>query len=85
LRVALALLMSLLLVAGLVSPHHPDDRLGDHACAACVVGSGAVAQCETPVLDRSEVPGEPVALPPSLPPVGGAPLGAVAGQSPPRA
>ncbi len=84
-RVALAILASALLVIGLFGPHHHDDRLGDHACAACVASAAKVACDETPPVDRAEFPGELLPVPPGLSPVVGAPLGAVPGQSPPHA
>jgi len=84
-RVALAILASVILVVGLFGPHHHDDRLGDHACAACLAGAASVACAETPRVERAEFPGELIPPVPGLPPVDGAPLGAVPGQSPPHA
>jgi len=84
-RLALAILASVLLVVGLVAPHHHDGRLGEHSCAACLAGAASVARDETPSVDRAEFPGELLQLAPGMQPVGGVPLGAVPGQSPPHA
>jgi hypothetical protein len=85
LRAALAILATLMLVAGLAAPHHHEAGQGGHGCLACVVGGAREARDETPRLDRPEVPSERLSPPPGLPPVTGAPLGAVPGQSPPLA
>ena len=74
----------LVLVTGL-APHAHEGRLGSHACAACVTASGDAASAATPdVAPRPLPPTELAAIAvDSLAP--GFPLGAVSGQSPPRA
>jgi hypothetical protein len=83
-RALLAAGLALLLVATAVAPH---VHAGGHAherCAVCVARSGDVATSATPdVAPRTCDAGAP-ACAPGLPPVSGAPLGAVPGQSPPR-
>ncbi len=80
---AIATAVLVLLAAG--APHAHDGRLGTHACAACLAAGAEAASCETPdVAPRRLV----VAALPQVapePPVTGAPLGAVPGQSPPAA
>jgi hypothetical protein len=68
-----------------LAPHvHVEDAGGNnHPCAVCASRTGDVATGATPDLTPSpEVAGEAV-LAPGLPPVTGAPLGAIPGQSPP--
>jgi hypothetical protein len=82
--VALGLSVFLVLSAGL--PHiHTGGPHGAEACAVCVARNADAARDETPdVAPVAILAGKPVAVP-GLPPVYGAPLGAVPGQSPPAA
>lgn len=72
------------LVAG-AAPHVHDGQLGQHDCIACVASSGQQATCETPDVTPAALLAE--VLPELVPasPAAGFPLGAVSGQSPPRA
>jgi hypothetical protein len=85
LRAALAILATLMLLAGLAAPHHHDAPLGSHECLACSVGGAGEARDVTPRPERPAASPGRVAIEPGLPPVTGAPLGAVPGQSPPHA
>ena len=83
-RAVIAATLALLLTAVVVTPHLHAASTGEE-CAACVVRGGEAAQSQTP--DLSPLPlalGELVLAPRSLP-RDGAPLGAIPGQSPPRA
>ena len=84
-RAALAILAVLLLVAGLAAPHHHDAPGGSHECVACAASGAGEARDETPRLDGPAPAPERVPAVPGPAPVTGAPLGAVPGQSPPRA
>lgn len=77
-------LLVLVALVALPAHVHAGER-GAEACAMCVARSGDVARSETPevapaLFGRAEAPADPDA-----PPVTGAPLGAVPGQSPPAA
>jgi hypothetical protein len=85
LRAALAILATLMLVAGLAAPHHHDSPIGSHECLACTAGGARESRDETPRLERPVASAERLPALPGLPPVAGAPLGAVPGQSPPLA
>ncbi len=82
-RAFLAAGLALFLVLTAAAPHVHDGPQGVHHCAACVVRHGDAAHRETP--DVAPVPLVVAApqLEPGLPPVSGAPLGAIPGQSPP--
>ncbi len=83
-RAVLAIAAVLLVLVAVVAPHHHGGAYGDHACAACVFQGGESAHSETPDVSPSPVvAGAPAALVAQVAP--GAPLGAVPGQSPPRA
>jgi hypothetical protein len=85
LRIAFAILATLMLVAGLAAPHHHDSPLGSHECPACAAGGAREARDETPRLEPGAVLPVRSGGEPGLPPVTGAPLGAMPGQSPPLA
>jgi hypothetical protein len=85
LRIAFAILATLMLVAGLAAPHQHDSPLGSHDCPACAAGGAREARDETPRLEPGAVPPVRLGAEPGLPPVTGAPLGAIPGQSPPLA
>jgi hypothetical protein len=80
-RALLAAGMALFLVFTAAAPHV--HAHGPEQCAVCVVRNADVAHDETP--DAAQAPQVLGAAPaaPGLPPVSGAPLGAVPGQSPP--
>jgi len=85
LRAALAILATLMLVAGLAAPHHHDAPLGSHECLACSVGGSLEARDATPRLSPPPPVRVALATEPAADPVTGFPLGAVPGQSPPLA
>jgi len=82
-RALIAASLALALVVGAAAPHvHAVSAGGDH-CATCVLRHTAPPQSETPdVAPVVRAAGEAPAAP-GLPPVGGFPLGAIPGQSPP--
>ena len=82
-----ALVAAALVFALAISVAGPHVHVGaeTHGCAVCVLHHTDVPRSEAPdvapaVPDRGEV-----AASPALPPVTGAPLGAIPGQSPPAA
>jgi len=82
-RKLLAAGLALYVVLAAAAPHVHTGPHGAQECAVCVARTGAVAENATPDLAPVAVlVGEPTAAP-GLPPVTGAPLGAVPGQSPP--
>ena len=84
-RIAFAILATLMLVAGLAAPHHHDSPLGSHECLACAAGGAREARDETPRLEPGAAPPVRLGAEPGHSPVTGAPLGAIPGQSPPLA
>ncbi|MGB8932753.1 MAG: hypothetical protein WCC48_16025 [Anaeromyxobacteraceae bacterium] len=86
-RAVLATALSILLVVAAIAPHVHVGTGGADECAACVAsGRGAEpAKSQTPDVAPLAVTVAEAILRPSLAPVLGAPLGAVPGQSPPRA
>ena len=85
-RAVLAATLALALTVAVAAPHLHADAHGGGDCAVCVVRSGGeVATCQTPDLAPAALPAGEVALAPARSPVCGAPLGAIPGQSPPRA
>ncbi|WP_242342736.1 hypothetical protein [Anaeromyxobacter terrae] len=81
--VATALAAYLALTAVAPHVHLEDPGSSGHPCAVCVSRIGEVATRATPELTPSPLVTGEVVLSPGLPPVAGAPLGAVPGQSPP--
>jgi hypothetical protein len=84
-RAVFAAALAVLVLVTASAPHAHETPLGRHACAACVAAGGEEAVCAAP--DVAPRPVVPVAVADELPapPVTGLPLGAVPGQSPPRA
>ncbi len=84
-RAVLAAAMALLVLSTAVAPHAHEGVFRTHSCFACIAANAKEATRETPdVAPRTLV----VATVPDLPAspcVTGYPLGAVPGQSPPRA
>jgi hypothetical protein len=85
-RALLAALLALVLVAAAAAPHvHAHATSGGEECTLCTVRHAAPASSPQPdVAPVVYVEGDATAAP-GLPPVSGAPLGAVPGQSPPPA
>jgi len=86
-RAAVAAALSLYLALVAVAPH-AHGLTGGHGgeeCAVCVARGGEAAKPQIPCLAPTAVPAGEVVLAPGLAPVAGAPLGAIPGQSPPRA
>jgi hypothetical protein len=83
-RAALAALLALVLVAAVSAPHvHAHASAGGDECTLCTVRSAAPTASVLPdVAPVVHVEGDAAGAP-GLPPVLGAPLGAVPGQSPP--
>lgn len=86
-RVLLAACLSLTLALAAMAPHVHAGASGAEECAVCVASgrSAEPASSQTPELAPRAVIGAAPASRPGLAPVLGAPLGAVPGQSPPRA
>jgi hypothetical protein len=85
-RVLLAIVAAVLVALTAVAPHAQHGGAdGNHACQACVVHGGLAASSATP--DMAPRAAAPLALAaaPGHSPTFGRPLGAVPGQSPPRA
>jgi hypothetical protein len=83
-RAVIAATLVLLLTAAVAAPHvHAAPSTGE--CAACVARAGDVAQSQVPDLSPLPLAAGEVVLAPLSRPGEGAPLGAVPGQSPPRA
>ncbi len=87
-RSLVATVLALILVAAAAVPHvhvHAQATSGGDECTLCTVRHAAPAPSAEPeVAPIVHVEGEALAAP-GLPPVFGAPLGAVPGQSPPAA
>lgn len=84
-RAVLATALSLFLVLSALGPHVHLGAHGVEECAVCVARGAAPVSSSTPDVAPVAVPAGLAVLAPGLPPVDGAPLGAVPGQSPPRA
>ena len=86
-RAVVAACLALLLLALAAAPHVHTGPRGAEDCAVCVVRNADPALTTTaPDLSPARwIAGDAVLLAPGLPPVAGAPLGAIPGQSPPRA
>ena len=84
-RAIVAAFLALTLVVAAAAPHvHAQTVAGDE-CAVCTLRHTAPPRTELPHLAPAViVEGDPSGAP-ELPPVSGAPLGAVPGQSPPPA
>jgi hypothetical protein len=84
-RLFLAIAVVAALLAGVAGPHHHAASGGAHECASCTVGGALEAREATPALPAPPPARVAIAAEPAPDPVTGFPLGAVAGQSPPRA
>jgi len=84
-RAVLALALSLLVTLAVVPAHVHADGHGGVECAACAVRTGEPAAAVVLDLAPQALPAGEAPAAPGLAPVTGAPLGAVPGQSPPRA
>ncbi len=84
-RILVALAAAAALLVGVAAPHHHAGPAGAHECVACTVGSGLEARDETPPVAPAVAVGVTSVVEPDPVPASGAPLGAVPGQSPPRA
>jgi hypothetical protein len=85
LRAALAILAALLVALGAAAPHQHAGAEGSHGCMACVARAGEEAVSATPDVRPLALPPGTVFAAPAGAPAAGFPLGAVPGQSPPRA
>jgi hypothetical protein len=72
-RVALAVLSAVLVLAGAAAPHHHAGAQGGHGCVACVARGGEPACDATPDMAPAQLPALEIGLQPGLPPVAGAP------------
>ncbi len=85
-RTAFAILAALMVAIAVAAPHvHHAGPYGGHSCQACVFRAAEAASSADPAVAPAEAPLGPAPREPGLSPVGGLPLGAVPGQSPPRA
>jgi hypothetical protein len=84
-RAVAACLLVLTLLAAEAIPHAYVHAIGGDECAVCVLGHSAPAASAQPDVAPQVVVADEVVCAPGLPPVSGAPLGAVPGQSPPVA
>jgi hypothetical protein len=84
-RAVLAAIFALFLLVLAAGPHVHADANGADGCAVCVARHADVPVDATPELAPRDAPTADAVPEPGLSPVVGAPLGAVPGQSPPRA
>lgn len=84
-RALLAAAAIVLLLATGFAPHAHAGALGRHACAACVTAGAEEAVSASPDVAPRQLVVANLQRIPRAPPVTGAPLGAVPGQSPPAA
>jgi hypothetical protein len=84
-RGLVALASALLILASATAPHVHNTALGTHACLACVAAGGEAAAPASPDVAPRRFFSVPLVEAAPEPPVTGAPLGAVPGQSPPAA
>ncbi len=82
-RAFLAAGLALFLVLSAAAPHVHTDPRGADGCVVCVVRHGAAARNETPDVAPVTLVAAAPRIDLGLPPVSGAPLGAIPGQSPP--
>jgi hypothetical protein len=83
-RAALAILLALVLVAAVAAPHvHVHAQTSGDECSLCTVRHAAPTASVLPDVAPIVHVERAAAGAPGLPPVSGAPLGAVPGQSPP--
>jgi hypothetical protein len=84
-RTAVAAALAVLVLATVLPAHVHAGAAGADRCAVCLARSADVARSETPDVAPLAFPEGEASRSPGLPPVAGAPLGAVPGQSPPAA
>jgi hypothetical protein len=84
-RAVLAACMAVFLLVVAAGPHVHAGPDGADGCAVCVARHADVPVDVTPELAPREAPPVEAVSEPGRSPVAGAPLGAVPGQSPPRA
>jgi hypothetical protein len=84
-RALVAAALALSILVGVGAPHVHADGQGDESCAVCVLRHTDVPRGDAPDVAPRVHTAAPVVSAPGLPPVDGAPLGAVPGQSPPPA
>lgn len=83
--VAAGLALFLVLTAGAPHVHAGPGPDASDDCLVCVARHGAAARSETPEVAPADVPVAAAPAEAGPPPVCGAPLGAIPGQSPPAA
>jgi hypothetical protein len=83
-RALIAAGLALFLVLTAAAPHVHSGPHGREDCAVCVARNADAAHPVTPDLEPVPVAIAAPERAPGLPPVSGAPLGAIPGQSPPR-
>jgi hypothetical protein len=84
-RALVAAALALSILVGVGAPHVHPGWHGDESCAVCVLRHADVPRGDAPdVAPRVHTTADVVCAP-GLPPVSGAPLGAIPGQSPPPA
>jgi hypothetical protein len=81
-RAVVAAILALALLAAVAGPHVHEVSSSD-ACAVCVLRHIDAPKAEVPDVAPVVHDAGEVACAPGLPPVTGAPLGAIPGQSPP--
>jgi hypothetical protein len=84
-RLVLAASLSLFIALATLVPHVHVGLHGGEECALCVARTGDVAASQTPDVEPAARPAGAPVRHPAASPVCGAPLGAIPGQSPPRA
>jgi hypothetical protein len=84
-RSALAILAAVLMALTAAAPHVHSGPGGSQGCMACLARGAEEAGSATPDVRPAQAPAEPAQAALGLPPVAGFPLGAIPGQSPPRA
>ena len=82
-RVFVTAILALALVVAAAAPHVHAERSGGEECTLCVLRHAAPPRSEAPEVAPIVQAAGDATLAPGLPPVTGAPLGAVPGQSPP--
>jgi hypothetical protein len=82
-RALVAAGLALVLLVAAAGPHVHTAAHGSESCAVCVARHADVPSTATPDLAPVAIVTEAPQLAPARPPVSGAPLGAVPGQSPP--
>jgi hypothetical protein len=82
-RALVAAGLALFLVFTAAAPHVHTGPRGDHDCVVCVVRHGDAARDRTPDVTPVATVEDAPEQAPGIPPVSGAPLGAIPGQSPP--